>query len=76
MPSPPSPGLAPLPAAAQDQAGDKVNTVIVYGEDECPQSTGGDIVVCARMDESERYRIPEALRFSDDPAELGPGPTA
>lgn len=63
-----APGFVAIPAAAQDQAGDKVNTVIVYGDDECPESTGGDIVVCARMDESERYRIPEALRFSDDPA--------
>lgn len=61
-------GFAPLPAAAQDQGGDKVNTVIVYGEDQCPPSQGDEIVVCARMDESERYRIPEALRQSDDPA--------
>ena len=60
--------LAPAPAAAQDEAGDRVNTVIVYGEDECPQSTGDEIVVCARMEESERYRIPEALRRSSDPA--------
>src|SRR5688572_11619833 len=60
--------LAPAPAAAQDEAGDRVNTVIVYGEDECPQSTGDEIVVCARMEESERYRIPEALRQSSDPA--------
>jgi len=56
-----------LPASAQQEAGDKVNTVIVYGEDECPPSTGGEIVVCARMDENERYRIPEALRQSTSP---------
>lgn len=61
-------GFGSVPAAAQDQAGDKVNTVIVFGDDECPQSTGGDIVVCARVDESERFRIPEALRFSEDPS--------
>jgi hypothetical protein len=42
--------------------------VIVYGDDECPQSTENEIVVCARMAESERYRIPEALRESNDPA--------
>lgn len=59
--------LVPAPAAAQDEAGDKVNTVIVYGEDECPQSSGNEIVVCARLDESERYRIPESLRQSNDP---------
>ena len=59
--------VAPLPASAQDEAGDRVNTIIVYGEDECPQSSGEEIVVCARMDESERYRIPETLRQSSDP---------
>ena len=57
------------PAAAQDQGPeDKVNTLVVYGEDACPASTSGEIIVCARMDESERYRIPEALRESGDPA--------
>lgn len=60
--------LMSVPAAAQDQAGDKVNTLIVYGDDECPPSTGGEIVVCARLDESERFRIPERLRESDNPA--------
>lgn len=60
-------GLA-LPAAAQEAAGDKVNMVIVYGDDPCPRGTEGEIVVCARQDESERYRIPEDLRMSDDPA--------
>ena len=58
----------PAPAAAQDQAGEKVNQVIVYGDDPCPQSDDATITVCARMDESERYRIPESLRQSDDPA--------
>lgn len=61
-------GAASFPAAAQDAAGDRVNTVIVYGDDACPPSQGDEIVVCARMDEGERYRIPESLRFSDDPA--------
>jgi len=56
------------PAAAQEQGGDRVNTLIVYGDDECPKSEGNEIVVCARMDEGERYRIPERLRQSDDPA--------
>ena len=61
-------GLAPAPAAAQDAPGDKVNTVIIYGDDACPESSGDEIVVCARMDESERYRIPAALRQDDSPA--------
>lgn len=59
--------FASMPAAAQEQAGDRVNTVIVYGDDDCPQSSDTEIVVCARMDESERYRIPEALRQSSSP---------
>jgi hypothetical protein len=60
-------GLVATPAAAQQEAGDRVNTVIVYGDDECPQSSDSEIVVCARMDENERYRIPEALRQSSSP---------
>jgi hypothetical protein len=62
------------PALAQDApaapADEKVNMVIVYGDDACPPSTGNEITVCARKGESERYRIPEALRFSDDPKNI------
>ena len=59
--------LWPVPAAAQDAAGDKVNVLDVFGEDPCPPSTAGEIVVCRRMDEEDRYRIPEALRGSSSP---------
>jgi hypothetical protein len=55
-----------VPASAQegptDPGQERVNLVIVYGDDACPQSNGGDIVVCARKGENERYRIPEPLR--------------
>lgn len=61
-------GFWAAPAAAQDQAGDKVNVIDVYGDDPCPQSTAEEIVVCRRMDEDDRYRIPEPLRGSDSPA--------
>lgn len=55
-----------LPAQAQESGGgDKVNQVIVYGDDPCPTSTGDEITVCARKAEAERYRIPAPLR---DPA--------
>ncbi|WP_370190364.1 hypothetical protein [Qipengyuania sp.] len=66
-------GLAlalPVSAQAQDAADagdDSYNMVIVYGDDECPQTTADQIVVCARKAESERYRIPQNLRFSDSP---------
>lgn len=53
-------------AMAQDET-DRVNQLIIYGEDPCPPSTGDQITVCARKDESERYRIPEALRESRSP---------
>ena len=59
------------PAAAQtpvETGDDSYNMVIVYGDDACPESTPDVIVVCARKDENERFRIPERLRFSDDPA--------
>lgn len=59
-----SPALAQAPETTGPVGGDneKVNLVIVYGNDPCPQSQGSDIVVCARKGEEERYRIPEPLR--------------
>lgn len=63
----PALSLGAAPAAAQDQAGDKVNMVIIYGDDACPVSTDDVITVCARKSENERYRIPENLRSSDSP---------
>lgn len=55
------------PVAAQDNAGDRVNTLIVYGDDPCPQSSASEIIVCARLSEDERYRIPPNLRESSSP---------
>lgn len=60
-----------LPATAQqpvDTGDDRYNMVVVYGDDACPVSNDDTIVVCARKAESERFRIPEALRHSTDPA--------
>ena len=51
------------PASAQDAAGDKIVQKIVYGDEACePSNNPNEIVVCMRMDEQERYRIPEKLR--------------
>lgn len=58
---------AASPAAAQDQAGDKVNMVIAYSEDECPEAEEGVITVCQIVVEADRYRIPSNLRQSDSP---------
>ncbi|OYU36622.1 hypothetical protein [Novosphingobium sp. PASSN1] len=53
-----------LPAAvqAQENPAEKINQLIVYGDDPCPASTDGAITVCARKDEEERFRIPKPLR--------------
>lgn len=59
--------MAAAPAAAQDEGGEKVNQVIVYGDDACPQSDEDTITVCARFDESERYRTPPNLRVNTSP---------
>ena len=53
---------------AQDDTGagtaadPKINTVIVFGDDDCPESTDEQINVCAILVEADRYRIPPALR--------------
>ncbi len=51
---------------SQDVA-ERVNQLIVYGDDPCPPSAAGEITVCARKDEGERYRIPEPLRDVESP---------
>ena len=67
-----APAFAQETAAAPAAEGnERVNQLIVYGDDPCPQSTNDQINVCARKPEGERYRIPEALRddtLKDDPA--------
>lgn len=48
--------------AESDKTASPLDGIVVFGNDPCPQSTDGEIVVCARQPESERYRIPKALR--------------
>lgn len=36
--------------------------VIVFGDDPCPAGPDGEIVVCARRPEAERFRIPRPIR--------------
>ena len=78
------PGV-PVPEAAQAQAGApaavpspapagpddvRVNQLIIYGDDPCPESTDpNEITVCARLPDSDRYRVPPNLRDNpNDPA--------
>ena len=52
------------PAAAQKTVvdGEKINQVIVYGDDQCAPSGADEIVVCNRLPETERYRVPQMFR--------------
>ena len=54
---------APPPKSATGE--ERVDALIVYGNDPCPRDSGDEIVICVRKHESERYRIPPNLR--DDP---------
>lgn len=58
-------GLA-APAMAQqgepEPVPERMSTLVVFGNDPCPRSTGEEIVVCARMPENERYRLPKEFR--------------
>ena len=65
------PGVAAPEAvqAAPPAAEPRVNQLIIYGEDPCPQSTDEEINVCARLPEDDRFRIPPQLRNNpNDPA--------
>jgi hypothetical protein len=60
---------AAIPAHAADGARNapplrKAVQVDVFGDDPCPKGVGDEIVVCARLPESERFRIPAPLRRS------------
>ena len=49
------------PAPAADGA-ERVSILITYGDEECPETTSDEIVVCAQEPESELYRVPKPLR--------------
>jgi hypothetical protein len=54
-----------VPAAAEPP--ERTTSVVVYGDDPCPKGDDGEVVVCGRRPETERYRIPKELRNKDDP---------
>src|SRR5690606_12723345 len=61
---------AAVPAAAQVEVapdGRRVISLVVYGNDACPPSNDGEIVVCSRRPEEERYRLPRNLRDPTSP---------
>ena len=53
---------SPPPVVAASKSDRIVISVVVYGEDRCPQAVADEIIVCARRPEAERYRIPSELR--------------
>lgn len=54
-------GIAvPLATPAAAQGSQRVLTI--FGNDSCPTSNGEEIVVCQRLPENERFRIPKELR--------------
>lgn len=54
--------------AAADEADtpERFSVLLTYGDDECPEPVGDEIVVCANQPESERYRIPKDLRRTEE----------
>lgn len=54
------------PAAAQRS---QQSEIIVFGDDPCPRSTEDEIVICKRLGEDERYRIPQTLRRTEERVE-------
>lgn len=56
------------PAAAQNTSSvdrNGIRRIVVYGTDPCPPSPPGEIVVCARRPNDDRYRLPERFRAPD-----------
>lgn len=45
--------------------GKRIVSMVIYGDDPCPEGTGDEIVVCARQPERERYRVPKQFRKPD-----------
>ncbi|MBV9931896.1 MAG: hypothetical protein JO013_13260 [Alphaproteobacteria bacterium] len=63
--------LVPTAGSAQAPT-ERITRVTVYGTERCPTAgSAGEIVICARRPDNERYRIPKEIRdreATDDPA--------
>jgi hypothetical protein len=76
--APPAAAPTPAQAKAAKQAADnaalaegKTISMVVYGNDPCPTGKDGEIVICAREPESERYRIPKRFRGKKEQPAVG-----
>lgn len=74
MPAPAQQPGVPNPEAAAAQASGpeniRVNQLIIYGNDPCPQSEDpSEVTVCYTLPEDDRFRVPPNLRENpNDPA--------
>ena len=70
VPAPEAAAAAPQAAVTVGPVDDpRVNQLIIYGDDPCPQGNNDEIIVCARLPEDDRFRIPPQLRNNpNDPA--------
>lgn len=58
--------LKPAPEAVGDGTQPRQRLVTVFGTEPCPKPASADeIVVCARLPDSEIYRIPQKLRLAE-----------
>ena len=59
--------LKPAPAPNADTSQPRQRLVTVFGNEECPKPSSPDeVVVCARLPDSEIYRIPKPLRGANN----------
>lgn len=59
--------LKPAPAEDADKTMPRQRLVTVFGKEECPKPSSPDeVVVCARLPDSEIYRIPKQLRGANN----------
>jgi hypothetical protein len=62
-----SPPLLAQEVAEADGTPSRTINLMVYGNDTCPEAESPDeIVVCGRLPETERYRIPKELRTKEE----------
>ena len=70
-----------VPALAQNDSSlaqsaeppQRTSVLYTYGDEPCPEPKGDEIVVCAQQPESDRYRVPKALRHKEENTSVGGG---
>src|SRR3546814_3237731 len=46
--------------------GKRIVSMVIYGEDPCPEGKDGEIVVCSRQPERDRYRLPRSEEHTSE----------